>query len=197
MKLEATALFTQVRALSHSPRWWYFASMRQLSRPVAFEQSLSAYRASLHCDYVFCGIDCQLYLEREAHVGQPGDDMWMLSVSGIEGKVKANFIHEQLRDLQLEGYYIPNGNENLERQMNFSLGLYGACLMHVDVKFPTDRPPLPCALRVLDLLDTLNHSGTADLGETLRQLDEQRAAALAESADDDPDIMMGDWQTWK
>lgn len=197
MKMEAMALFAAIKAQARTERWWYFAEMSRLGRAVSLEQSISPYRASLHFDYIFHGIDCQIYLEREAHVGQLGEDMWTLSFSGIEGKVHALTIHDQLKPLQARGFYIPNGNENLERQMNFSLGLYGACLMHVDVRFPASRPPLPCALEVLDLIDTTNKQSTPSLEEVLHNLDERRAAALLADADDDPDVIMGDWQTWK
>lgn len=197
MKMEAMALFTALKAQTRAHRWWYFEEMHRMGRTVRLDQTISAYRASFMWDYVFCGIDCQMYLEREAHVGQLGEDMWTLSFSGIEGKVKALRIQEELKTLQQEGFYIPNGNENLERQMNFSLGLYGACLMHVDVRFPIDRPPLPCALQVLDLVDAQNKKGTSSLEEVLVELDRQRALNLSLQDDEDPDIMMGDWQTWK
>lgn len=197
MKMEAMALFAALKAQAKISRWWYFNEFQRLGRSLRFEQSISAYRASLMWDYVFCGIDCQVYLEREAHVGRIGDDMWTLSFSGIEGKVKALKLQDELKLLQNDGFYIPNGNENLERQMNFSLGLYGACLMHVDVRFPVDRPPLPCALQVLDLVDAQNKKGTPSLEEVLIQIDQQRALNQSQSEDEDPDIMMGDWQTWK
>ena len=195
MKMEAMSLFAQIRSQANSDRWWYFREMRQLGRPVRLDQSISPYRASLYWDYVFRGIECQIYLEREAHVGQLGEDMWTLSINGIEGKVKALTLHDYLKSLQSEGYYIPNGNENLERQMNFSLGLYGACLMHVDVKFPIDQPPIPCALRVLDLLEKANSEGEP-LGEVLKRIESERLENATDE-EEDPDIMMGDWQTWK
>lgn len=197
MKLEAMSLFAAIRAQAGSERWWYFRSMRSLGHPVRLDQSLSAFRASLHWDYLLCGIDCQLFLEREAHVGQLGDDLWSLSISGIEGKVHALTIHDLLKPLQAEGYYIPNGNENLERQMNFSLGLYGACLMHVDVKFPAHQPPLPSALRVLDLIDQANRLQTPSLSDALITAQKRKDAQTTSDEEDDSDIIMGDWQTWK
>lgn len=196
MKLEAASLFAAIRAHASTDRWWYFRSMRELGYVVRIDQSISPFRASLHCDYMMGGIECQLFLEREAHVGRLGDDMWSLSFSGIEGKVHALTIQDQLRPLQQEGYYIPNGNENLERQMNFSLGLYGACLMHVDVKFPVQQPPLPCALHVLDVIDQANQRLTPSLPAALMALEQQRQA-ISQQDDEDPDIIMGDWQTWK
>lgn len=197
MKLEAMALFAAVRAQAATPRWWYFAEMRRVGRPVRLDQSISPYRASLYWNYLFLGIDCQVYLEREAHIGQLGEDRWILSFSSIEGKAHAQLLQERLKPLQDSGFYIPNGNENLDRQMNFSLGLYGACLMRVDVHFPIDRPPLPSLMQVMDLLENDNRNNSSTIEEILAQIDEQRASALAQDEDEDPDIMMGDWQTWK
>ena len=197
MKLEAMALFAGAKAQLASNRWWYFAEMRRVGRPVRINQSISPYRASLYWDYLFLGIDCQVYLEREAHASRPGEDLWKLSFSGIEGKVHALTLQEHLKPLQQEGFYIPNGNENLERQMNFSLGLYGACLMHIDVHFPSNQPPLPCFLRILDLLEKHNQESSFTIEQMLQALDDKRASLLAQDEDEDPDIMMGDWQTWK
>ena len=197
MKLEASALFTGIRTYSNTDRWWYFREMRNLGQPVHLVQTISDFRASIYWDYIMCGIDCQIFLEREAHVGQLGENLWTLSISGIEGKVHALTIHDLLKPLQAEGFYIPNGNENLERQMNFSLGLYGACLMHVDVKFPTHQPSLPCALRVLDLIDRANQFHTPSLSDTLIASQKRKDAQATSNEEDDPDIIMGDWQTWK
>ena len=197
MKLEAMALFAGVRAHCTTDRWWYFSEMRRAGRPVRIDQTISAYRASLFWNYLFLGIDCQAYLEREALMGQTGEDLWTLSFSSIEGKDHAATLHDYLKPLQLKGYYIPNGNENLERQMNFSLDLYGACLMHVDVRFPTDRPPLPCFLEIMDLLEEANRSKSMPIEELIKELDEKRASLLAADEDENPDIIMGDWQTWK
>lgn len=197
MKLEAMALFAGVKANAASDRWWYFREMRRVGRPVRLDQSLSAYRASLFWNYLFLGIDCQVYLEREAHVGRQGEDLWILSFSSIEGKQHAQIIEEHLKPLQEKGFYIPNGNENLDRQMNFSLGLYGDCLMRVDVHFPSNRPPLPCLLEVLDLMEDYNMSQSESIEKILNDLDNKRASALAQDEEEDPDIIMGDWQTWK
>ena len=196
MKLEAMALFAAIKAQAQTQRWWFFSQMRNCGRAVRFEQSVSSYRASLHFDYIFCGIDCQIYIEREVHSSLTSASAWTLSFSGIEGKDHALTIQNALKPLQDEGYDIPNGNENLERQMNFSLGLYGSCLMHVDVKFPPHQSPQLAALRVLDLIDSVNRTGTPSLDDVLRNLDLLRAASI-NSDDDNPDIIMGDWQTWK
>lgn len=196
MKMEAMTLFANLRAQVMTDRWWYFREMKAMGRPVRLDQSISPYRASLHWDYIFRGIECQVFLEREAHVGQLGEDLWTMSFSSIEGKVNALTLQEFLKPLQSEGYYIPNGNENLERQMNFSLGLYGACLMHVDVKFPIEQPPVPCALHILDVLEKANAEGEPLAGILIR-LAEEKQKNQSSDDDEDPDIIMGDWQTWK
>lgn len=196
MKFEAMALFAGVKAMAATDRWWYFAEMRRVGRQVRIDQSISAYHASLYWNYVFRGIDCQLYLERDAHQERIGENVWKLSFSAIEGKVHALTLHDFLKPLQQEGFYIPNGNENLERQMNFSLGLYGACLMHVDVIFPHNKPPQQCVNRVLDMLEAGNRD-YLPIEQVLAEMDQKRADALAGDENDNPDIMMGDWQTWK
>ena len=197
MKMEAMSLFANIRAQANTERWWYFRELKKLGKPVRIEQSISAYRASLYWDYIYKGIECQVFLEREAHVGNLGENLWTLSFSGIEGKVKALTLQEALKPLQAEGYYIPNGNENLERQMNFSLGLYGACLMHVDVKFPIDQPPLTCALHVLDIIDQANAEDSEPMSMIINRLDKEKANHQTSDDDEESDIMMGDWQTWK
>ena len=116
-------------------------------------------------------------------MGKIGEDMWMLSFSGIAGKAQAIMVADALQGLKDKGYYIPNGNENLERQMNFSLGLYGDCLMHVDVRFPIDRPALQCFVEVMDCIESQN-----------TRLDPQ---SLNDDDEDDQLVIMGDWQTWK
>ena len=197
MKLEAMALFAGVKAYCSTDRWWYFREMRRVGRPVRIDQSISAYRASLQWNYLFLGIDCQVFLERKALLGSPQEDLWTLSFSSIEGKDHAATLHDHLKPLQQQGFYIPNGNENLERQMNFSLGLYGACLMHVDVRFPTERPPLPCLLQIMDIMEDDNSKESKPIEEILQKLDEKRASLLASDEDENPEIIMGDWQTWK
>lgn len=195
MKLEAVAVFAALRAQADSPRWWYFRQCRALQRPVRINQSLSPYRASLFFDYLCCGIECQVYIEREPHIECLGDNVWHINLSGIEGKAHAQTLHKQLKGLQDEGYYIPNGNENLERQMNFSLGLYGACLMQIDLQMPRHQPPLASILHVLDVLEEANER----LSPPLHELFEAQNARLQAQHDDEdnPDIIMGDWQTWK
>ena len=183
MKLEATALFAGVRAEIESEHWAYFSEARKQGFAYNMRQNISPYRASLNFNYVFRNISMIVYLEREAHVGKIGEDMWMLSFSGIAGKAQAIMVADALQGLKDKGYYIPNGNENLERQMNFSLGLYGDCLMHVDVRFPIDRPALQCFVEVMDCIESLN-----------TRLDPQ---SLNDDDEDDQLVIMGDWQTWK
>lgn len=191
MKFEATALFAGVRAEIESDRWFYFREARRQEFSYSLGQNISPYRASLNFTYVFQNISSVVYLEREAHVGNIGEDLWTLSFASIEGKTQALVIANALAELNEKGYYIPNGNENLERQMNFSLGLYGSCLMHVDVKFPTDRPPLDCFCEVMDCIDQKNSQQNLDLKYVQEEIN-------APSADDEDDILiMGDWQTWK
>lgn len=188
MKFEATALFAGVRAEIESDRWFFFREARCQGFAYNVAQSISPYRASISFTYVFRGISTVVYLEREAHVGNIGENLWTLSFASIEGKTQALMIADNLQGLKEYGYYIPNGNENLERQMNFSLGLYGACLMHVDVKFPIDRQPLQCFCDVMDHIDQRNSN------LNLKEIQE----GLNDSSDEDEDyVMMGDWQTWK
>ena len=183
MKLEATALFTGVRAEIESEHWAYFRDARKQGFAYNMRQNISPYRASLNFTYVFHNISMIVYLEREANVGKIGEDMWMLSFSGIAGKAQSIMVADALQDLKDKGYYIPNGNENLERQMNFSLGLYGDCLMHVDVRFPIDRQALQCFVEVMDCIESHN-----------TRLDPQ---SLNDDDEDDQLVIMGDWQTWK
>lgn len=197
MKLEASALFANVKAQASGSRWWYFEQMRILGHEVRIEQRISAYRASLSFDYQFCGIECMIFLEKESTIGRLGENTWMVSISGIEGKVKALTIADALKPLQAEGYYLPNGNENLERQMNFSLGLYGACMMHVDIHFPSDKAPLPCFVRFMDLMDAINRERTDSLEQNIKEAEMRQQESVDDSDPFEDDVMMGDWQTWK
>lgn len=190
MKFEATALFAGVRAEIDSDRWNFFSEARKQGFAYNVGQSVSPYRASINFTYVFQNITTVVYLEREAHVGNVGEDLWTLSFASIEGKTQASVIADNLVGLKEKGYYIPNGNENLERQMNFSLGLYGACIMHVDVKFPIDRPPLQCFCEVMDYIEAQNNN--VDFKAVQEEINN------ANSSDDEDDlVIMGDWQTWK
>lgn len=189
LKFEATMLFTQIRNQLESSRWFFFDEARRQGFSTQVSQSISPYRASLHFRYVHGRCLYDAYLEREAHVGQIGDDLWTLSFPGIEGKTSAKTLREHLAPLRDEGFDIPNGEEYLDRQMNFSLGLFAACLMRVDVKFPIGQKPFPAFCRVMDELERYESHGQCDF-RTLETQSEQ---------DDDtaPDMMLGDWQTWK
>lgn len=189
LKMEATILFTQIRNQQESSRWFFFEEARRQGFSTQLSQSISPYRASLHFRYVHAGILLDAYLEREAHVGEMGEDMWLLSFPGIEGKTQAHQLREHLSNLKNEGFDIPNGEEYLDRQMNFSLGLYASCLMRVDIKFPIHRPPFPCFCQVLDLLERY---------ETQEECDYHALERSSQTDDEEtPDILFGDWQTWK
>ncbi len=187
--MEATILFTQIRNQQESSRWFFFDEARRQGFPIQQSQSISPYRASLHFRYVHAGILYDAYLEREAHVGEIGDDMWTLSFPGIEGKTQALLLREHLSSLREAGFDIPNGEEYLDRQMNFSLGLYASCLMRVDVKFPLHQPPFPCFCQILDHLEQYETRSACDLHALER--------SLHTDDDETPDILYGDWQTWK
>ena len=190
LKFEATMLFTQLRARIGSDRWPFFSEARRQDFSLQLTQSISPYRASFHLRLVHCSVLYDAYIEREAHVGRIGDDLWTLSFPGIEGKTQAALLRDHLSPLRADGFDIPNGEEYLDRQMNFSLGLYAACLMRVDVRFPVNEPALPAICRVFDLL--------AQFDDTPQGCSFARLEQAAQSSDDDaPDILFGDWQTWK
>lgn len=189
LKLEATILFTQIRNQLETSRWFFFEEARRQGFSVQITQSISPYRASLHFRYVHGGNLYDAYLEREAHVGEIGDDLWTLSFPGIEGKTQALLLRERLSALHTQGFDIPNGEEYLDRQMNFSLGLYASCLMRVDIKFPLKRPPFPSFCQILDHLEQF---------ETRTPLNLHALERNSQTDDDEsPDILFGDWQTWK
>jgi len=189
LKLEATILFTQIRNQLETSRWFFFDEARRQGFSIQLSQSISPYRASMHFRFIHGGNLYDAYLEREAHVGQIGEDLWTLSFPGIEGKTQALQLREHLAPLREKGFDIPNGEEYLDRQMNFSLGLYASCLMRVDVKFPISQPPFPCFCQILDHLEQFESHLTINYHELERssQTDEEDA----------PDILFGDWQTWK
>lgn len=191
LKFEATMLFTQIKNQLESSRWFFFVEARKQAFSLQLSQSISPYRASLHFRYVHANHLYDAYLEREAHVGHIGEDLWTLSFPGIEGKTAASLLREHLAPLRQEGFDIPNGEEYLDRQMNFSLGLFAACLMRVDVQFPLSAQPFPSFCRILDHLESLQPA----------QLDlkaiENQVKAQAIDDDEGSDMMLGDWQTWK
>lgn len=189
MKMEAMILFTQIKNQLESPRWFFFDEARRQGFSLQLSQSISPYRASLHFRYVHCGNLYDAYLEREAHIGQLGDDMWKLSFPGIEGKTQAQILRDHLSPLRDEGFDIPNGDEYLDRQMNFSLGLFASCLMRVDVSFPISTAPFPAFCRTLDLLNGYESKDYICLADLTRPMQDED--------DEMPDLMLGDWQTWK
>lgn len=195
LKFEAQMLFTQVKAQISTDRWVFFAEARRQAFPCRVEQSISNYRATLHFSYVFRDIPFDAYLEREALVGHMGENQWTLSFPGIEGKSHAQLLRDSLSPLRAQGFDIPNGEEYLDRQMNFSLGLYGDCLMRVDVKFPTNRPAFASFCSVMDHLEQINAQQALHLQE-VREAISRRQAKLAD-LDDEEMLIMGDWQTWK
>lgn len=205
LKLEAMGLFTRLKAEMGSDRWPFFCEAQRQGYPLGLGQSISPYRASLHFSYVFRGalldakthlpkggetaVVTEVYLEREAHVGEFGQNLWTVSFSGIESKVHALMLVDQLQPLAARGFDIPYGNEKLERQITFSLGLVGSSLMHVDVHFPIDSEPFAAFLELMDHLEASNTLSPTDL-------------RLAATPPDDPDdlddlLIIGDWQTWK
>ena len=73
--------------------------------------------------------------------------------------------------------------------MNFSLGLYASCLMNIEVKFPIRVAPFSAFCRIFDYLEQYeDHKPTQ-----YRKLE----ADTQQSESDAPDMLMGDWQTWK
>lgn len=188
LKLEATILFTQIRNQLESSRWFYFEEARRQTFAIQLSQSISPYRASLHFRYVHGGSLYDAYLEREAHVGAIGENLWTLSFPGIEGKTQASLLRDHLAPLRSEGYDIPNGEEYLDRQMNFSLGLYASCLMRVDVRLPISHAPFAAFCRIMDHLESYpnEHLDYASLVDAQGDVEES-----------DTDLMLGDWQTWK
>ncbi|MBQ0056556.1 MAG: hypothetical protein KBT20_02765 [Bacteroidales bacterium] len=191
LKFEATMLFTQVKhRLSNTTAWPYFEASRRDCYSLQLTQSISPYRASLHFRYVHSQVIFDVYLEREAYVGEIGQNMWSLSFPGIEGKAHALMLRNILQPLISQGYDVPNGEDYLDRQMQFSLGLYAACLNRVDIHFPTMQSPFECFCQVFDLLEASN-----------LPLSDICLPPVVSSDDDDDysdtDMMLGDWQTWK
>lgn len=189
LKFEATMLFTQIKNQLETSRWFFFVEARRQAFSIALSQSISPYRATLRFRWVHCGILYDAYLEREAHIGQPGEDLWTLSFPSIEGKTQAALLRDHLLPLRDEGYDIPNGEEYLNRQMNFSLGLYASCLMTVEVRFPIHQPAFPAFCRIMDHLETYDDHSIIPYN--------QLETSPQESESDAPDMLLGDWQTWK
>lgn len=189
LKFEAMMLFTQIKNQLGSSRWFFFDEARRQGFSLQLSQNISPYRASLHFRYVHRGVLYDAYLEREAHVGVIGENLWTLSFPGIEGKTQALLLREHLSPLRAKGYDIPNGEEYLDRQMNFSLGLYASCLMRVDAHFPTTSKPFDAFCMVMDHLEQYETRQPIDFHALEREsmTDEEET----------PEMMTGDWQTWK
>lgn len=166
LRMEATALFAQIDAMLGT----------------VTIHSISDYRAYLYRPMNYRGISVDLYLEREAHVGKAGDNLWSLNIE-VEGKERQCRVLALLEPLRTEGYDISEGSENLDRQMKFSMGLYGACQQRIFVK---PRVTMPVFESVMRLMHYMEEGRTADLPDD-------------ETNDDTdfPDVIFGDWQTWK
>jgi hypothetical protein len=189
LKFEATMLFTQIKNQLETSRWFFFDEARRQNFSLRLSQSISPFRATLYFRLVHCGILYDAYLEREAHIGEVGDDMWMLSFPSIEGKTQAALLRDHLSALRTKGFDIPNGEEYLNRQMNFSLGLFASCLMSVEVRFPLHTPPFAAFCQVMDHLESFDDHRPTNYSSL--------EAATVRNEEDTPDILFGDWQTWK
>lgn len=187
LRMEATALFARIGQAAAGDRWWFFAEARRVHYPSRIDQSISAYRAWMRLDYSLSGVPIEIYLERDAETLRTSG--WNYSIY-VEGKGRETQVLDMLKPLSDAGYRISNGNENLERQMNFSLGLYGACLQHIVITPPSDgRIALEAAMAFMDALDAINRSLGCELVVPDTQDDDDYGF--------DSDVIFGDWQTWK
>ncbi len=180
LRMEANALFATVQVHTNCDQWWFFAEARAAHLPIPMDKHISDYRAWMSIDYQLCSIPVSLYLERELH------QSWTFTIH-VEGKANEKLILEWLTDLTKEGFDIGDGNENLTRQMNFSLGLYGACLMHIVLYPPQDKSVMDSTMALLNYLDSINRAHPQKI-------------SIATEDDDygfDDNVLFGDWQTWK
>lgn len=162
LRLEATALFAQIE---------------QAIGPCT--HSISDYRAYLYAPRQIRGIAVDMYIEREAHIGLASENRWTMNLE-IEGKERETELLRLLEPLHAEGYSVGSGSENLDRQMRFSLGLYGAAQMRLSISPALTMPVFPSILRLVSLTDAIISTDPHD--------------------DDygfDDDVLFGDWQTWK
>lgn len=175
LRMEATALFAQIE---------------QLVGPCT--RSISDYRAYLYMPREIAGIPVDVYFEREAHIapaavpGAPALDsrprnLWVMNIE-IEGRGNESHLLPVLETLKAEGYDVGMGSENLDRQMKFSLGLYGAAQMRLFVRPASDMPVFDSILRLVRFTDPVS----AD-----------RAASPDDDYGFDDGVLFGDWQTWK
>lgn len=162
LRMEATALFAQIE---------------QAIGPC--QHSISDYRAYLYAPRQIGNIPVDMYIEREAHIGQVGENWWVMNLE-IEGKERETELLRLLEPLRTEGYYVGTGSENLDRQMRFSLGLYGAAQMRLYVSPALSMPVFDSLLRLVAMT---------------------QPASVTDAEDDDygfdDGVLFGDWQTWK
>lgn len=163
LRMEATALFAQIE---------------QQIGPCT--HSISDYRAYLYAPRLIADIPVDMYIEREAHIGQVGENWWVMNLE-IEGKERETELLRWLEPLRQEGFYVGTGSENLDRQMRFSLGLYGAAQMRLYVSPDLHMPVFQSVLRLISL--TQAPSGTP--------------SAPDDDYGFDDGVVFGDWQTWK
>lgn len=162
LRMEATALFSQIEQAIG-----------------ACTHSISDYRAYLYAPRQIEDIPVDMYVEREAHIGKPGENWWVMNLE-IEGKERETELLRLLEPLRQEGYYVGTGSENLDRQMRFSLGLYGAAQMRLYISPALTMPVFQSMLRLVSMTEPLS----------TQQADEDDYAF-------DDGVLFGDWQTWK
>lgn len=163
LRMEATALFAQIE---------------QAIGPCT--HSISDYRAYLYAPRQIGDIAVDMYIEREAHIGKIGENWWVMNLE-IEGKERETALLHLLEPLRAEGYDVGAGSENLDRQMRFSLGLYGAAQMRLYISPSLTMPVFSSILRLVSMTEP-------PVGTEAEQ-DEEYAF--------DDGVLFGDWQTWK
>lgn len=171
MRLEATALFAKITM-----------QLESISRARNINKGISAYSAWLRLDYSLAGIPLEIYIERELH------SAWKYTLH-VEGKEREHYLMELLQPLREAGFEVSDGNENLTRQINFSLGLYGACQMHILIRPSDAMPVMEAPATLLRIMEQINTDTTPVVTDP-------------ELADDDTygfddGVIFGDWQTWK
>jgi len=188
LRMEAQAVFSCMEESIRGDRWWFFREARRVGYPYRVDKSMSDYRSWMRMDYWICGIPVDIYLEREIHQERVGKNQWTCSIY-VEGKGRETELQNHLQPLKELGYEVGSGNENLERQMNFSLGLYGACQMHVIIYPRADSSAIGSMMTLFDFLDEKNRN----VGMPLRSREQDDANEY----DFDDNVIFGDWQTWK
>lgn len=185
--MEATALFARLTTAAQADTWAFFTEARGMNYPQRIDQSISAYRAWLRMDYCLAGIPFEIYMENGVSERDTRIPAWSYSLA-VEGKEHEVELMQYLQGLTDLGFDISAGNENLERQMNFSLGLYGACLMHILVRPPQSMSAVEAAWSFMTYMDDQYKKHPV-------------ALPVADSQDDDygfdDGVIFGDWQTWK